>query len=147
MPEAPGAYTAYDGTTAYATSPSADVEIKTDYYKITGVADVTTAAVKDATVGKYKIVSTVSGDGVKITNDFAVRANATIKVEATWAGTDITGTKDTITVAMTGTKGTITNAVLEFAAGTYSDEVSKSATITTFTGDDTITITGANVIP
>ena len=45
---------------------------------------------------------------------------------------------------MTGGKGAVTNGTLGFAAGAYSSDVAKSATITTFTDNDTITITGAN---
>ena len=127
---------------------TAETEIKTGYYKITVPTDVTTAGGGALTpaVGKYTSVITVDGKGVRTgATELAVKADATVTVTVTWASTTITGTTgDTVTVAMTGSKGAVTNGALGFAAGTYSSDVAKSATITTFTGDDTITITGAN---
>ena len=142
-------YTAYDGITAYATSTSADVEIKTGYYKITGVADVTTAAViagdaSATTVGKYKIESTVDAKGVKISNDFAVKADATITIKVTYDNTAITGTNgDSVVVAMTASKGVVTGSPMAFGTATTAN-TAKTVTITTFTGDDAYTIKGSN---
>ena len=66
-------------------------------------------------------------------------------VTATWTSTNITNAKDTITVGLTSSKGTISDSgLMEFTAGTWSEEVTKTITITNVTGDDTITIVGAN---
>ena len=125
---------------------TAETEIKTGYYEITVPTDVTTAATLGSTTGKYTNVITVDDKGVRTSaTKLAVKANAKVTVTVTWGSTNITGTTgDTVTVGMTGGKGTVSNGALGFDAGTYSSDVEKKATITSFTGDDTITITGAN---
>ena len=142
-------YYSTDGGTSFKNSTqlsvaTSDITVISGFYKLTGVAD-QTDSVKNSTTGHYTITTAVDDGGYKVGNDLYVKGENTVTVTATWTSTNITNAKDTITVGLTSSKGTISNSgLMEFTAGTWSEEVTKTITITNVTGDDTITIVGAN---
>ena len=142
-------YYSTDGGTSFKNSTqlsvaTSDITVISGFYKLTGVAD-QTDSVKNSTTGHYTITTAVDGGGYKVGNDLYVKGENTVTVTATWTSTNITNAKDTITVGLTSSKGTISDSgLMEFTAGTWSEEVTKTITITNVTGDDTITIVGAN---
>ena len=142
-------YYSTDGGTSFKNSTqlsvaTSDITVISGFYKLTGVAD-QTDSVKNSTTGHYTITTAVDDGGYKVGNDLYVKGENTVTVTATWTSTNITNAKDTITVGLTSSKGTISDSgLMEFTAGTWSEEVTKTITITNVTGDDTITIVGAN---
>ena len=142
-------YYSTDGGTSFKNSTqlsvaTSDITVISGFYKLTGVAD-QTDSVKKSTTGHYTITTAVDDGGYKVGNDLYVKGENTVTVTATWTSTNITNAKDTITVGLTSSKGTISDSgLMEFTAGTWSEEVTKTITITNVTGDDTITIVGAN---
>ena len=142
-------YYSTDGGTSFKNSTqlsvaTSDITVISGSYKLTGVAD-QTDSVKNSTTGHYTITTAVDDGGYKVGNDLYVKGENTVTVTATWTSTNITNAKDTITVGLTSSKGTISDSgLMEFTAGTWSEEVTKTITITNVTGDDTITIVGAN---
>ena len=142
-------YYSTDGGTSFKNSTqlsvaTSDITVISGFYKLTGVAD-QTDSVKNSTTGHYTITTAVDDGGYKVGNDLYVKGENTVTVTATWTSTNITNAKDTITVGLTSSKGTISDSgLMEFTAGTWSEEVTKTLTITNVTGDDTITIVGAN---
>ena len=142
-------YYSTDGGTSFKNSTqlsvaTSDITVISGFYKLTGVAD-QTDSVKNSTTGHYTITTAVDDGGYKVGNDLYVKGENTVTVTATWTSTNIANAKDTITVGLTSSKGTISDSgLMEFTAGTWSEEVTKTITITNVTGDDTITIVGAN---
>ena len=142
-------YYSTDGGTSFKNSTqlsvaTSDITVISGFYKLIGVAD-QTDSVKNSTTGHYTITTAVDDGGYKVGNDLYVKGENTVTVTATWTSTNITNAKDTITVGLTSSKGTISDSgLMEFTAGTWSEEVTKTITITNVTGDDTITIVGAN---
>ena len=142
-------YYSTDGGTSFKNSTqlsvaTSDITVISGFYKLTGLAD-QTDSVKNSTTGHYTITTAVDDGGYKVGNDLYVKGENTVTVTATWTSTNITNAKDTITVGLTSSKGTISDSgLMEFTAGTWSEEVTKTITITNVTGDDTITIVGAN---
>ena len=119
-------------------------EYLTGYFKVTGVADKTTAGVIDATKGQYTYTTSVDSKGVKVGNDFYVKADATITVSVTWAAGDISGTTGDAVTATCTNSSAVSGAQVTFANGSFSAATTKTATITTFSNDGTLTIAGSN---
>lgn len=122
---------------------TADVTVgtsATQVFKVTVPAVVTDATLDTAT-GKYTTAYTVGGEDV--TGDIYLAAADTLTVTVTWTSGDISGsTGDSIAIAATG--ATVTTSPITFANGSFSTKTPKTATISTWTQDVAITLTGSN---
>ena len=112
-------------------------------YKVTGELDNSTAAKIDATTNTYTYATTLSTGattGVKVSGVWYVTNGATLTITFSNAAIITATTADSIAIAATGS--TVTTSPVTYAKDTAAD-TAKTATLTVFTGDVAVALTGS----